>query len=68
MRDIPAFADPEARAHLERLCAERGIDAALIEELATRLAEYSGRGRADGLAAEFWDLLGSQVERLQQSK
>lgn len=68
MRDIPAFADPEARKELDRLCAERGVDPQLIEDLATQLAQHSGRGRADGLAAEFWDLLGSQVERLQTEK
>lgn len=68
MRDIPAFADTEARQLLEQLCAERGIEAALIEDLATRLAEYSGRGRADGLAAEFWELLGTHVEQLQKAE
>ncbi len=65
MRTIPAFVDLEARAELERLCQQRGIDVALLEALAEKLGEYSGRGRADGLNEAFWQLLGSHVEQLQ---
>ena len=53
MRSLPVFEDLAARERLEELCSARGIEADLVEQLAEKLREHSGRGRKEGITEDF---------------